>query len=257
MESSKLTLSGKVAIVTGASRGIGAGIAEELGKRGAKVVIVYTSPTSDRSAEELVVKIKSLNNGADAIKVQVDLRAQTSPEKIVSACVGAFGGRIDILVNNAGCELNKPLTETTLEDFDHVYDLNVRAVFLMTKAVVPHFQQAGRIINIGSVGGRAGFANLSLYCSSKAAMEGFTRTWAAELGKDGHTVNQVNPGPVQSAMLENIPKDIIEMQKKWTPLQNRLGTVDDIAQVVGFLAEEGSRWITGQVLSASGGWAMY
>ncbi|TKA63067.1 hypothetical protein B0A49_08134 [Cryomyces minteri] len=236
MESSKLTLSGKVAIVTGASRGIGAGIAEELGKRGAKVtpqtatltrsrgsqdqvVVVYTSPTSDRSAEELVVKIKSLNNGADAIKVQVDLRARTSPEKIVSACVGAFGGKIDILVNNAGCELNKPLTETTLEDFDHVYDLNVRAVFLMTKAVVAYFQQAGRIINIGSVGGRAGFANLSLYCSSKAAMEGFTRTWAAELGKDGHTVNQVNPGPVQSAMLENVPKDIVEMQKKWTPLQ--------------------------------------
>ncbi|KAL2356376.1 hypothetical protein BJ546DRAFT_802341, partial [Cryomyces antarcticus] len=125
--------------------------------------------------------------------------------------------------------------ETTLEDFDHVYDLNVRAVSLMTKAVVSHS------IKIGSVGGRAGFANLSLYCSSKAAMEGFTWTWAAEMGKDGHTVNQVNPGPVQSAMLDNIPKDTIELQKKWTLLENRLGTVDDIAQIVGFLVEESNQ----------------
>jgi 3-oxoacyl-[acyl-carrier protein] reductase len=129
---------------------------------------------------------------------------------------------------------------------------------LMTQAVLPHLcASGGRIINISSVGARYGFKNLSAYCSSKAALEGMTRCWAAELGGEGHTVNAVNPGPVQSQLLENIPKEIVEMQKAQTPVQNRIGTVDDVAQVVAWLASEESRWVSGQVISASGGWAMY
>ena len=196
-------------------------------------------------------------NGSQAIAIKADLRDPAAPDKIVSWTRDHFGDEIDILVNNAGCELVKPLEDLTPEDFSYVYDLNVRAVVLMCKAILPYFKAPGRIINISSVGARFGFKELSLYASSKAALEGLTRCFAAELGDKGHTVNAVNPGPVQTAILENIPKDIVEMQKKTTPVENRLGTTDDIAQIVAFLAEERSRWITGQAISASGGFAMY
>lgn len=165
--------------------------------------------------------------------------------------------KVDILINNAGTEVVKPLTEIDSADYHKVYDLNVLAPILLTKAVSPRLAPAARIVNIGSVGGRAGFSGLSLYCSSKAALEGLTRCWAAEMGADGTTVNQVNPGPVQSEMLDNIPKEIVEMQKKNTPVQNRLGTVEEVARIVAWLAGPDSSWVTGQVLSASGGWAMY
>lgn len=233
----------------GASRGIGEGLALELAKRGAKVALTYTSPSSTPKVEDIIGRIKQIGNGADAIAVQADLRQIESPEVIVQKTISAFGQHIDILVNNAACELNKAMKDTTVEEFSSVYDLNVRGTFLMTKAVVPHLRKPGRIINISSVGSRSGFANLGAYCSSKAAVEGYTRCWAAELGSDGHTVNAVNPGPVESEMLDNIPKDIKEMQKKTTPVQNRFGTVDDVAQVVAFLAEEGSRWVRDPVPS--------
>ena len=149
-------------------------------------------------------------------------------------------------------ELVKHLGDITSEDFDYVYDLNVRGtLLLMTQAVLPSLAERSRIINIASVGARAGFPGLSVYCSSKAAIEGLTRSWAAELGHNGTTVNTVNPGPVQSEMLNNIPKEIVEAQNKATPLQNRVGTVEEVAEVVGWLAWEtrvgGS---TGQAISA-------
>lgn len=151
----------------------------------------------------------------------------------------------------------KILGEITPEEFASVYDLNVRGTLLMTQAVLPHLRAPGRIINVSSVGSRAGLPGLSVYCSSKAAIEGLTRCWAAELGPSGTTVNAVNPGPTETAMLANIPPAIVELQKTQTPMQNRLGTVDDVAQIVAFLAEESSRWVTGQAISATGGLAMY
>jgi 3-oxoacyl-[acyl-carrier protein] reductase len=165
--------------------------------------------------------------------------------------------KVHILINNAGIELVKRLGNITPEDFASVYDVNVRGTLLMTQAVLPFLAPRGRIVNISSVGARAGFAGLSVYCSSKAAIEGLTRCWAAELGHNGTTVNTVNPGPVQSEMLDNIPEEIVEAQKKATPLQNRVGTVEEVADLVGWLASEESRWVTGQTISASGGWAMY
>lgn len=198
-----------------------------------------------------------MQNGSRVISVQADLRQVQAPETIVKAARSALGAHIDILVNNAGCELVKSLGDISAEDFSYVYDLNVRAVALMTKAVLPYLRSPGRIINVGSVGARSGFKDLSLYCSSKAAIEGLTRCFAAELGSKGHTVNTINPGPVQTDVLDGIPKEIVEMQKQTTPAENRLGTTDDIAQIVGFLSEEGSRWVTGQAISASGGYAMY
>ena len=219
--------------------------------------MTFTSPSSEKSVDELVARVEQLQNGSAAAKVQADLREVDAPRKIVQATRSAFGDHIDILVNNAGCELVKGLGDISVDDFSYVYDLNVRAVLLMSKEVLPYLRTPGRIINISSVGARLGFKELSLYCSSKAAVEGMTRCFAAELGSQGHTVNVVSPGPVQTDILDGIPKEIIEMQKKSTPVDNRLGTTDDIAQIVGFLSEESSRWITGQAISASGGFSMY
>jgi len=218
---------------------------------------VYASARSQDATEHLISNIIALENGSTAIKVRADLRLTAAPQNIMQTHLNAFGTHVDILVNNAGCELVKGLGDITSEDFSYVFNLNVRAVVLMTQAVLPHLRSPGRIINVSSVGARCGFKDLSLYCSSKAAVEGLTRCHAAELGAKGHTVNTVNPGPVQTDLLNGIPKEVIEMQKKTTPAENRLGTTDDVAQIVAFLSEENSRWITGQAISASGGFAMY
>ena len=142
--------------------------------------MTYTSPSSEKSVDELVKKIEQLQNGSAVAKVQADLRQVDAPEKIVQATRSAFGNHIDILVNNAACERNKDLGDISAEDFSYVFDLNVRAVLLMTKAVLPYLRAPGRIINVSSVGARCGFKNFSLYCSSKAAVEGLTRCYAAE-----------------------------------------------------------------------------
>ncbi|KAL4731901.1 hypothetical protein ACLX1H_000897 [Fusarium chlamydosporum] len=253
------TLKGKVAIITGASRGLGAGFAYELAKRGAKIVATYTSPNSEKLVNELSEKIGSLNPPSQCIGVKIDLKDEPSAAEIVRQSIAAFGPQIDILVNNAGMEIAKPHMDLTTSDFDSIFYLNVRAPLLLLQAVKPYLPSSGggRIINISSVGARCGFKNLSLYCASKAALEGLTRSWAAELGEEGHTVNAVNPGPVQSELLDKIPKEIVDMQKKQTPAGNRLGEVDDVAQIVAWLASEESRWLTGQALSASGGLEMY
>jgi 3-oxoacyl-[acyl-carrier protein] reductase len=251
-----LSLRNRVAIVTGASRGIGYGIALELAKRGAKVVITYTSAMSAEPVNDLIAQIRSLNNGADAIGCRSDLSTLEAPKIIVDATIAYFGQHIDILVNNAGIEKVVPFKELTTEDFSQVFDLNVRGVFFLSQAVLPHLRKPGRIINISSVGARHGFAQLSTYCASKAAMEGFTRSLAKEIGSDGHTVNAVEPGPVETEMIHKIPKDIVDMQKRETPMENRLATVEEIALIVAWLAEDQSRWVTGQTISASGGWSM-
>ncbi|KAH7394016.1 hypothetical protein DE146DRAFT_679299 [Phaeosphaeria sp. MPI-PUGE-AT-0046c] len=241
LEHDTLPLKDKIAVVTGASRGIGAGLALELARRGAKL------------AERVAAGIKALNNGSDAIIVQADLSHVDAPEKIVSATVQAFGDSIDILVNNAGVLNANPIAETTAESYAAVFDVNVRAPLLMVKAVVPHLRTPGRIINMSSVGSRFGPPQFSLYAASKSAIEGMTRSLARELGGAGTTVNTVSPGPTESEMLDKVPKDIVETQLKTTAVQNRVGTVDDIARVVAWLASEDGRWITGQTISASGG----
>ncbi|KAI0148385.1 3-ketoacyl-acyl carrier protein reductase [Xylariaceae sp. FL1272] len=254
-----LPLKGKLAIVTGGSRGIGEGIALELARRGANVVITYVSEKSSQRVEQTLTKITALPHKPLAHSVRIDLSTISGPTALKDDLLAWSNGdlRLKILVNNAGLERVKSLGEIEIEDYDAVYNLNVRAPMLLTQALLPYFAPESRIINIGSVGGRAAFKNLSLYCSSKAALEGLTRCWAAELGHNGTTVNCVNPGPVQSELLDNIPKEIVEMQKATTPLQNRLGTVDEIAKVVAGLAGPDGAWLTGQVISASGGWAVY
>jgi 3-oxoacyl-[acyl-carrier protein] reductase len=201
-------------------------------------------------------------NRPEIFTVVGDISKVEGPEGVIEYCKALRSSsgtelKIDILVNNAGVEVLRGLRDITTEDYDKAYDLNVRGTILMTQAVLPYLPPGGRIINISSVGSRAGFKDLSLYCSSKAAVEGLTRCWAAELGHNGTTVNAVNPGPVESEMLAKIPEDIVEGQKKATPIENRLGTVEEVAAVVAWLAGSESRWVTGQSISASGGWAMY
>lgn len=207
----------------------------------------------------LIKDIEALDLPSQCIGVKGDLKDPATPKEIARQTVEAFGPNIDILVNNAGEEVVKPVTNITLGDFDSITNLNIRAPLLMLQAVRPHLPSSGggRIINIASVGARQGFKDLSLYTMSKAALEGFTRSWAMELGDEGHTVNAVNPGPVQSDMLDNIPKYIVDMQKAQTAVEKRVGTVDDVAQIVAWLASEESRWVSGQAYSASGGYAMY
>jgi 3-oxoacyl-[acyl-carrier protein] reductase len=219
-----------------------------------QIAVVYTSAKSESLASNVVQQIEQL--GSQAVAVQADLGRIDAGEKIVSETLAAFGSSIHILVNNAGVEFDRSLLETTAEDYAKIFDVNVRGTLLLTKAVVPHLQAPGRIINMSSVGARSGFAKLALYCASKAALEGLTRCLAAELGELGHTVNAVEPGPTESEMLDNIPKDIVDLQLKMTPAQHRAGKPDDIAQVVGWLAEEQSRWVSGQSISASGGYLM-
>lgn len=232
-------------------------MAFSLAHRGAKVVITYTSASSSSKADALASSISALGNGSAATTVRADLSKIDAPTQIVEHTRKVFGPHIDILVNNAAIENHQSLSSQTLADYNAVYDLNVRGVILMTKAVQPHLRAPARIINISSVGGRSGFGNFSLYCSSKAAMEGLTRCWADELGGDGTTVNAVAPGPTQSDMMEKVPREMIEMQKAQTAVERRFGTAEEVAEIVSWLAEEKSKWVSGQTINASGGYSMY
>ncbi|KAI1801095.1 NAD(P)-binding protein [Daldinia bambusicola] len=259
MSDFNLPLSGKVAIVTGSSRGIGKEIALELARRGAAVVLTYVSQRSENLVKDICQTVESLPHKPRVYACQVDLSTLEGPQILIKSLLtwSEQNLKIDILVNNAGVENTKALKDLTVDDYNTVFNLNVRGPLLLTQAVLPYLNSHGRIINISSVASRSGFKNFGLYGASKAALEGLTRTWAQELGGNGTTVNCVNPGPVQSDMLENIPKEIVEAQKASTAVQNRVGTVSEIANIVASLAGKDGAWITGQSISASGGYAMY
>lgn len=226
--------------------------------------ITYVSDNSKQPVDELRAKIDSLPHRPTTWAYQVDLSTTAGAQEVVSHLKSAGGAGVDgsefqihVLVNNAAAETVRGIRDVALEDYDKVFNLNVRGVMLMTQAVVPYLAPKGRIINLSSVGARSGFKNVSLSCASKAAVESFTRVWASELGGNGTTVNAVAPGPVPSDMLDNIPKSLIDMQKATTPLEQRLGSTEEIGGIVGWLAGPDASWVTGQVICASGGWAMY
>jgi len=241
------SLAGKVALVTGGSRGIGAAIAQRLAAEGAAVAITYVS--SAEAAEAIAAEIEK--GGGRAIALQADNRNADAVAGAVEWTAAAFGG-VDILVNSAGVWHSAPLEETSVGDFDDVIGINFRAAFVASKAVVPLMAEGGRIISIGSnLAERATDPGLALYASSKAALVGLTRALARDLGPRGITVNVVHPGSTDTDM-NPADGEYAEFQRARmaTP---RYGTPDEIAGLVAWLAGPEGRFMTGAALTIDGG----
>jgi len=241
-------LNDKVAIVTGASRGIGAAIAARLATEGAKVVVNYAR--SERAANDVVEAIGK--SSGEAIAVRADISELDQIAGLIDQTLEKFG-RLDILVNNAAYSQRRTLDEVDRDHFARHFTLNVRGLLFTTQAAARHMTSGGRIINITSGIVRARVAGSAVYAGSKAAVEAFTRCLAAELGPRGIAINSLAPGPTESDMLrESVPEPVQKALVSQTPL-GRLGTPQDIADAVAFLASDDSRWITGEVIGANGG----
>jgi 3-oxoacyl-[acyl-carrier protein] reductase len=240
-------LSNKVALVTGGSRGIGAAIAKRLAADGASVAITYAT---DAKAAAAVVKAIELTGGK-AIAIQADAVSGEAVKGAVEKAVATLG-RLDVLVNNAGTAIPKPFEETTLEEMDRVININIRGVFVATQAALKHMNDGGRIINIGScVGERAQSLGLVPYSATKGAVKMFTQALSREVGGRGITVNNVQPGPIDTD-LNPAAGEWAVPQKAATAL-NRYGTVDEVAAMVAFVAGPESSYITGANLTVDGG----
>jgi 3-oxoacyl-[acyl-carrier protein] reductase len=249
MNTNSKKLSGKVALVTGASRGIGAAIAKRLATEGAAVAITYSS--SPKKADEVVRAIEGA--GGKALAIQADAADEKAVRAAVAKTVSTFGG-IDILVNNAGVALLSPIEKFTIEDFDKSVAVNIRSVFIATQEASRHLRDDGRIIHIGSTNSdRMPFAGGSVYALTKAAIVGFTKGLARDLAPRRITVNNIQPGPVNTDMNpENGP--FAESLKSLMALK-RYGTADEIAGMVSYLASAEAAYVTGASLLIDGGFA--
>ena len=244
-------LRGKVAVVTGASKGIGASIAKELAAQGAAVVVNYAS--SKEGAEKVVGEITGAGGRARAVGGNV-----ARPEEIQTLFDEAKKayGKVDILVNNAGLYRFAPLDDITVESIATMFDVNVKGLLLATKAAVAMFPvEGGSVINIGSNAGEQGPAEAAVYSGTKGAVNSITRSLARELGPKKIRVNALNPGPVETEGLDAsgvAESDWGKQMRKNTPL-GRFGHPDDIASIAAFLASDDARWITGSLIEAAGG----
>lgn len=247
-----MTLAGKTALVTGASRGIGKEIALELARNGANIVVNYAG--NQQLAEQVVDEIRSF--GRESIAIQADVANSEAVEQMVKETVNRFGS-LDILVNNAGITRDQLLMRMKESDWDDVLNTNLKSVFLTTKAVSRQMmkQRKGRIINISSIVGVSGNAGQANYVAAKAGIIGLTKTAAKELASRNITVNAVAPGFITTDMTDKLPEDVKQELYKQIPLA-RLGEPKDIANVVTFLASEKSSYITGQTIHVNGGMYM-
>ncbi len=245
-------LEGKVALVTGASKGIGAAIARELGSRGAAVAVNYSG--SKAAAEKVVAEIEKA--GGRAIAVQANVADPDAIGPLVKTVAEKFGP-IDVLVNNAGIYEFGPLEAITPEHFHKQFNLNVLGLLLTTQAAVAHFNpKGGSIINIGSVVGRMAFPNGAVYSATKGAVDSITVSLSKELGAKGIRVNALNPGLIETEGTHEagvIGSEMSEGAAKQTPL-GRIGQPKDVATAVAFLASDDSGWLSGQTIYASGGY---
>jgi 3-oxoacyl-[acyl-carrier protein] reductase len=240
-------LSEKVALVTGGSRGIGAAIAKRLALDGASVAITYSK---DSNAASAVVKAIE-STGGKAVAIQADATDSQAVKNAVEKTVAAFG-RLDVLVNNAGTAIPKAFEETTLEEMDQMIDINFRGILAATQAALKHMKKDGRIIMIGScVGERMMTPGLVAYSATKGAVKMFTQGLSREVGARGITVNNVQPGPIDTD-LNPAAGEWAAPQKAATAL-NRYGTVDEVAALVSFVAGPESSYITGANLTVDGG----
>lgn len=246
------TLKDRIAIVTGASRGIGRAIALELGKRGASVVVNFKG--SADAAAEVVAQIQAF--GAPALAFQADVGDDKQAEALIKATTDAYG-KVDILVNNAGVTRDNLIMLMKPDDFDTVVSTNLRSTWLCSKAAVKTMMRKryGRIINVSSVSGIVGQGGQTNYSASKAGIIGLTKSLAREVGSRGITVNAVAPGFVLTDMTKDLPPDLTAKLNEMIPL-GRWGTAEDIAHAVAFLASDEAAYITGHVLVVDGGMAM-
>jgi 3-oxoacyl-[acyl-carrier protein] reductase len=243
------TLEGKVAFVTGGSRGIGAAIARRLAADGAHVVLTYTG--SKAAADDVARSIGTAGGRASA--VQVDSADAAALARAIADAATAHG-RLDILVNNAGVAIIKPIDELTVEDFDKTMAINVRAVFVASREAARHMREGGRIVTIGSTNAdRMPFAGGAVYAMSKAAVAGFTRGLARDLGPRAITVNAVQPGPVDTDM--NPADGPFAQTLKGLMALPRYGKTSEIAGLVAYLAGPESAYVTGACLTIDGGFA--
>ena len=251
-QSLRSSLDGKVAIVTGSSRGIGRGIAIELGSRGAAVVVNYLN--SAAAAEDVVSQIQS--SGGQAIAHQADVSDFNAAQELIKYAIEKFGG-LDILVNNAGITRDKLIMMMTEEDWDIVQDTNLKSTFNCSKAAVRHMmrKRSGRIINITSIAGQMGNPGQTNYSASKAGQIGFTKALAREVGSRNITVNAIAAGYVETDIWEGVPEEAKQAILSMVPL-NRKGDTQEIADAVAFLASDQAAYITGQVIGIDGGVAM-
>lgn len=241
------SLSGKVAIVTGASSGIGRAVAERLADEGAIVVVNYNR--SEEKAKEVVTVIQA--KGGKALATQADMGQVADARRLVVDTVRQFN-RLDILVNNAGRFMPKPLEQTTEEDFESVIALNAKGPYFAMQEAARVLKDGGRIVNISTCGTHLSFAGATAYLGSKAALEQFSKGLAQELAPKGVTVNTVSPGFTETGMMTD---EYRQVGLQLTPLK-RLGSPNDIADVVAFIVSEDARWLTGQTIQAGGGIVM-
>lgn len=253
MSAATQKFSGKVAIVTGASKGIGAEIARRLAAEGAKVVVNYAS--SKTGADKVVTEI--INAGGKAVAVGADVSKPDDIARLFAETKKAFG-RLDVLINNAGVYHFGPLDTVTAEEFHRQYNLNVLGLLLSTREAAKYFdEKGGSVVNIGSVVGKAAIPNSSIYSSTKAAVDSITRTLSVELGPKKIRVNSLNPGMVETegttaAGYTHEDAEFRKFVESTTPL-GRIGQVDDIAPVALFLASDDAKWVTGETIYVSGG----
>ena len=247
-----MDLTGKIALVTGASRGIGCQIAVPLAGYGATVVVNYNG--SQAKAEEVVNEIEA--NGGHAEAIQCNVAEFDAAKELIDGVVKKYG-RLDILVNNAGITRDNLIMKMSEEDFDAVISTNLKGAFNCVKHVARQMlkQKSGRIINISSVSGVMGNAGQANYCASKAGVIGLTKSVARELGSRGITSNAVAPGFIETEMTAVLSDDVKKAMGEQIPLK-RFGQTKDIAETVAFLASDNAGYITGQVIQVDGGMAM-
>ncbi|MFF5993282.1 3-oxoacyl-[acyl-carrier-protein] reductase [Lysinibacillus sp. KU-BSD001] len=247
-----MSLTGKTAVVTGGSRGIGRAICIELAKQGVNVVVNFSG--SEEKAKAVVAEVEAL--GAKAMAVQANVADSDAVEAMMKQAVEAFGS-LDILVNNAGITRDNLLMRMKEQEWDDVIDTNLKGVFLCTKAVTRQMmkQRAGRIINISSIVGVAGNPGQANYVAAKAGVIGLTKTCAQELASRNILVNAIAPGFITTEMTDSLPEELKESMLKQIPLA-KLGQPEDIAKAVVFFASENANYITGQTLHIDGGLVM-
>lgn len=241
------TLQDKSALVTGASGGIGSAIARRLGASGANIFLHYS--TNKDAAESVQAAI--IEQGGKATLLQADLREVDKIAQMFDQ-LQSMVSHLDIVVNNAGIATQKPIIEIEADEYNRVMNTNTRAYFFVLRYCAELMRAGGRVINISSAIAYSNRPGSALYGASRAAIQHLTRVAASEFGQKGITVNSVSPGPVSPGVFDQLPAPMQDMARKVSPF-NRVGTPEEIAEIVGFLATEQSRWVSGQDILATGG----